>query len=69
MDWEDFARYVADYGHFYQRNLDEHFKPIVEICNPCTLPFNFIAKLDTLDEGISSYGFSHSTVYTSTSLG
>ena len=51
MEWEDFARYVADHGQFYQRNLDEHFKPIVATCNPCSYPFNFIAKSDTLDEG------------------
>ena len=68
MKWEDFARYVADYGTINVHNLDKQFKPIVETCSPCSLPFNFIAKLDTLDEGTLSYNV-FSLLYTVQPIG
>ena len=52
MEWEDFARYVADYGKDYRKNLDGHFHPVTSTCDPCTYPFNYIVKLETFDEGI-----------------
>ena len=55
MEWEDFAHYVADYGANY-RNLDEHFKPIIATCSPCSFPFNFIVKLESFAEGESQRG-------------
>ena len=51
MEWEDFAQYVADYGMEYEKYLDAHFQPIFAACDPCSLPFNYIAKLETFDEG------------------
>ena len=52
MEWEDFAQYVADYGEDYRNNLDGHFYPIIEECDPCSYPFNYIVKVETFDEGI-----------------
>ena len=55
MKWEDFVRFIDDCGSSNVYNLDKKFKPIVETCSPCSLPFNFIAKSDTLDEGTLDY--------------
>ena len=52
MEWEDFMEYVADYGSKNSKKyLDEHFQPLINLCDPCSFPFNFIAKMETFDEG------------------
>ena len=51
MEWVDFARYVADYGWDYAKNLDQHFHPVTATCDPCSYPFNYIVKLETFAEG------------------
>ena len=51
MEWRDFARYVADHGVDYRKNLDAHFHPITADCDPCRIPFNYIVKVETFNEG------------------
>ena len=61
MKWEDFAQYIADHGEEYKKNLDGHFHPISADCNPCSVPFNYIVKLATFNEGknLLCFGFNY----------
>ena len=45
--FEDLADYIADYGTDVD-NLDYHFMPVHNLCQPCLYPYNYILKLETL---------------------
>lgn len=47
--FQEFVRYLVDtykQGH----DLDMHWTPITQFCTPCMVPFDIIAKMETLQE-------------------
>lgn len=48
MAFEDFARYVAYFGHTNQ-NLDTHFIPAHVKCRPCFFDYQYILKAENVD--------------------
>ena len=45
ISFTELLKYVKDVGHF--SNI--HFRPIHDLCQPCTIPYDFIAKVESID--------------------
>ncbi|XP_076060446.1 carbohydrate sulfotransferase 11-like isoform X2 [Oratosquilla oratoria] len=50
VTFSEFIRFISEpgYGTFEQRN--EHWLSVHEVCNPCTVDYDFIGKYETLKE-------------------
>ncbi|XP_067648895.1 uncharacterized protein [Haliotis asinina] len=48
VSFQEFLRYIANYGTENAAKLDDHYRPLHYGCNPCTLKPNFVGKLETM---------------------
>ena len=45
----EFVRYVIDL-HEKHQEFDEHWRPFVDLCSPCDIHWDFVGKMETIEE-------------------
>ena len=45
---QEFVRYLIDKGNYVQ-NMNEHWMPMYELCQPCYVDYDFIGSFENLD--------------------
>lgn len=53
MSLPEFVRYVIDEWTM-KKQLDFNWRPMVDLCLPCTIPCDMIAKFETLQTDIEA---------------
>lgn len=46
--FKEFVQYLIDLPPMPREWLDEHWRPVVDLCHPCTIDYDVIGKYDTL---------------------
>lgn len=49
VTFDEFSRFVTD-TEGPEKPLNEHWRPMVELCRPCEIKYDLIGKYETLDE-------------------
>ncbi|XP_076060448.1 carbohydrate sulfotransferase 12-like isoform X4 [Oratosquilla oratoria] len=50
VTFSEFIRFISEPGHGSVEQRNEHWLPVLQICNPCSIDYDFIGKYDNLKE-------------------
>jgi hypothetical protein len=48
----EFVDFIIDEWRKRRRPLDAHWRPVVDLCRPCVMRFDFIRKFETLNQDV-----------------
>ncbi|XP_071957779.1 carbohydrate sulfotransferase 11-like [Antedon mediterranea] len=48
ITWQEFAQYLTDPSEY--SSFDDHWEETYRICSPCKISYNFLGKLETINE-------------------
>lgn len=49
----EFVNYVMDESKTNRKRMDVHWLPAIELCRPCSIEYDFIGKVETLEQDVS----------------
>ena len=52
VTFPEFVSFVIDEWKVGKRPLDPHWRPVVDLCLPCEMQFDFIGKFETLNQDV-----------------
>ena len=52
VTFPEFVSYVIDEWKQCQTQLDVHWRPIIDLCHPCAMEYDFIGKFETLNQDV-----------------
>jgi hypothetical protein len=52
VTFPEFVTFIIDEWREAKRPLDVHWRPVVDLCLPCVMRFNFIGKFETLNRDV-----------------
>lgn len=52
VTFPEFVSYIIDEWKDAKKPLDTHWRPVVNLCLPCVMRFDFIGKLETLNQDV-----------------
>ncbi len=58
LSFQEFIRYVGDVHNKMGHPAEEHWREISRLCDPCSVQYDFIGKLETMDDD-TKYILSH----------